>query len=165
MDHSSFTETASITLQSDFLWVHMEPIYRLSSPYQFSYDGPILLKCWHPLPGPFFWQFDSCFIQQVFSDVSLQWRMDVLYTPDRQYSYPHNGTSETSVVLVRLQVTPSIYVLLILAAVWEASWVWLNSWKKYKYIISFSCSRWGAYNLQNQILKEVDGKLRGDFHY
>lgn len=65
--HSKFSDAASITLQNlklfDLPWVHVKPIYRVSSPWQFSWDGSVWLKCCHPLSENLLWYFDVAFVQ------------------------------------------------------------------------------------------------------
>lgn len=50
MELFNFADAAWGTLQNvkltDFHWVHVESIYRISSPYHFSWDVLILLKYW-----------------------------------------------------------------------------------------------------------------------
>ena len=97
---SIFTETASNTLQNVTLFdFHVEPIYQVSSPYHFSWNGPILLKCWHLLSKTFLWHFNVSIVQQMFSYVDSQLRIDALDPLGLSDSYPCYGTSETTAVL------------------------------------------------------------------
>ena len=83
----------------DFHRVHVEPIYRVSSTYQFSWYDQILLKCWYQFLETFLGHFDLVFVQQVFSDAGRQLRTDVLFLLDLQHQYSHDETSGTSAIL------------------------------------------------------------------
>ena len=79
--------------------VYVESIYWVSSLCHFSWDDLILFKYWQPLLETFFWHFDVNFVQQVFSDIGCQLRMNVLCPLDLQDSYHYYGTSETYCLL------------------------------------------------------------------
>ena len=81
MDHLSSAETALNTFQNvahvDIHWVHVEAIYRVCSPCQFSWEDLILLKYWHPLTETFHWYLDIRFVWQVFI-IKCRWTFSPL---------------------------------------------------------------------------------------
>lgn len=128
MDHSNFIDAVSNTLQNtDFCQVHVEPIYRVSSPCQFSCDGRIFLKCWHPLSETFLWH-GFCSTNVFRCRLSIVYWLPLLPRSSRPLSPVWNFINQYHTVW-----TPA---LLMLAALWEALWLNLNSCKS-KHISSF----------------------------
>ena len=110
----------------------------------------ILLKCRHPLPETFLWHFLFNKWFQIlivnFRCLLLTWSLKLLSLLKYFWNQYH---------IVQSQVDPSLHVLLRLTTVWEALWPSLNSCRKVNTSGFYSCSWLGAYNVQNQILKEV----------
>lgn len=131
--HSNFTYTSWNTFQHveflDFLWVHVEPIYRVSSLSQFSWDGPIfccnadthILKHFFDTLCRF---CSTCVFKSwtAFKDEHFlppwYWR---LLSPLRIYKNQKHS--------VRSYVGYPSHSLLILAAFWKALWQRFNSLK------------------------------------
>lgn len=103
MQHSNVADTASHAFRNveliDFQRIHVEPIHRVYSPYQFSWNCPILFTFRQPLSVIIHWHLNVGFVRLEFS-IDFRVQMDMIIKHiDIQDSFAYCETSETSTVL------------------------------------------------------------------